>query len=171
MADRICCARATSPLVQTSEKAAPYVTREGLSSNATRLSMKLVEDSLKVLLAVHSFKYHLSKTSISTRVLARAVLEPCLIQQPARPLRRSALTASSVPRLLISLHFIQVIFSQMADDGLWRKGEPIYSAHGEMNGRDIGNAYVFAYDMLGTILHVFEDEPTLFVPYVPQLEK
>lgn len=54
MAGHICCARATSPLIQTSEKAAPYVTREGLSSNATRLSMKLVEDSLKVLLAVYS---------------------------------------------------------------------------------------------------------------------
>lgn len=59
----------------------------------------------------------------------------------------------------------------MSEDGLWRKGEPIYSSHREMNGRDIGNAYVFAYDVLGTILHVFQHEPLLFVPYVTHLER
>lgn len=40
-----------------------------------------------------------------------------------------------------------------------------------MRDRDIGNAYVFAFDMIGTLLTTFENEPELFAPYVPKLEK
>jgi hypothetical protein len=90
----------------------------------------------------------------------------------------------------------QVIFVRMSEDGLWRKGEPILRQSLNVAGRDIGNAYVFAFDVLSTLvsrplarylftsscvyslrtplllqLQVFSAESELFLPHVERLER
>jgi len=66
---------------------------------------------------------------------------------------------------------LEVIFACQADDGTWRKGEPIFSK-ADKSMRDIGNSYVFFFDLLGSILETMaEKDPFLIAPYLSQLEK
>ena len=43
---------------------------------------------------------------------------------------------------------LKVIFDQQKSDGTWIKGEPIF----RQGGRDIGNSYVFFFDLVGGLL-------------------
>lgn len=66
---------------------------------------------------------------------------------------------------------LEVIFNSQADDGTWRKGEPINSK-ADKSMRDIGNNYVFFFDLVGSLLGTMaEKDPFLIAPYLPQLEK
>lgn len=65
---------------------------------------------------------------------------------------------------------IQIFLSQFSD-GTWRKGEPINSI-GNSGTRDIGNNYVFFFDLLASVLgSIGEARPELLTPYLPQLER
>ena len=67
---------------------------------------------------------------------------------------------------------LEVIFACQAGDGTWRKGEPINSKADSKSMRDIGNSYVFFFDLVGSILGpMAEKDPSLIAPYLPQLEK
>jgi hypothetical protein len=67
---------------------------------------------------------------------------------------------------------LEVIFACQATDGTWRKGEPINSKTNSKSMRDIGNSYVFFFDLVGSILGpMAEKDPFLIAPYLPQLEK
>jgi hypothetical protein len=57
---------------------------------------------------------------------------------------------------------------QDADDGLWDRGQPIYKSF-RRKGRNIGNAYVFGVDALGSLLEMLQ--PDQFRQYVPNLER
>ena len=66
---------------------------------------------------------------------------------------------------------LAIIFQSQAEDGSWRKGEPINTA-GDMTGRDIGNNYVFFFDMVGSLLgSIGEKEPQLLAPFLPNFER
>jgi hypothetical protein len=91
----------------------------------------------------------------------------------ARPTIRYEDRPSNATRLSLKMveTSLEVIFAQMLEDGLWRKGEPIYTSQRNMDVRDIGNAYVFSYDLIGTLLEVFGSQPELFMPHVGKLER
>mmetsp|Transcript_23496 Transcript_23496/g.32208 ORF Transcript_23496/g.32208 Transcript_23496/m.32208 type:complete len:593 (-) Transcript_23496:2185-3963(-) len=66
---------------------------------------------------------------------------------------------------------LSVIFQSQFSDGTWRKGEPINSI-GNSGTRDIGNNYVFFFDLLASVLGSIGDaRPELLIPYLPQLER
>jgi hypothetical protein len=63
------------------------------------------------------------------------------------------------------------IFDSQFPDGTWRKGEPINSI-GNSGMRDIGNNYVFFFDLVGALLGTIgEVMPELLAPYLLQLER
>ena len=90
-----------------------------------------------------------------------------------------------------------VIFDQQSSDGTWRKGEPIFkvgggggSGSGGVGGvggrpaavappvtaapssRDIGNSYVFFFDLVGSMLGpLAQSQPSLLAPYLGNLER
>jgi hypothetical protein len=67
---------------------------------------------------------------------------------------------------------LEVIFSSQASDGTWRKGEPINKVNGANSSRDIGNNYVFFFDLLGSLLNsIGLKQPTLLAPYLHNLER
>ena len=67
---------------------------------------------------------------------------------------------------------LDIIFSVQSEDGTWRKGEPIFTQSDRGSNRDIGNSYVFFFDMIGSLLGPLADsEPSLLAPYLPQLER
>lgn len=68
---------------------------------------------------------------------------------------------------------LEIIFESQASDGTWRKGEPIFSQGGDNNGkRDIGNSYVFFFDLVGSIvMSISPTNPELLAPYLPELER
>ena len=67
---------------------------------------------------------------------------------------------------------LEVIFACQATDGTWRKGEPINSKTDSKSMRDIGNSYVFFFDLVSSLLGpMAEKDPFLIAPYLPQLEK
>eukprot|EP01041_Mallomonas_annulata_P009233 gene9233-19148_t len=67
---------------------------------------------------------------------------------------------------------LAIIFNSQAEDGTWRKGEPIFTQNELGNKRDIGNSYVFFFELIGGILGPLADnEPTLLAPFLPQLER
>ena len=67
---------------------------------------------------------------------------------------------------------LDIIFEVQHSDGTWRKGEPINSKSDSKSMRDIGNSYVFFFDLVGSILGpMAEKDPFLIAPYLPQLEK
>ena len=69
---------------------------------------------------------------------------------------------------------LEVLFHNQALDGTWRKGEPIFTK-GDWtagSGRDIGNSYVFFFDLVGALLgDIADNEPELLAPYLPNLER
>ena len=84
---------------------------------------------------------------------------------------------------------LEIIFQSQQPDGTWRKGEPIVadvrvrratppppSSQGSSDSRDIGNAYVFFIDLVGSLLETLlrcepERAPELLGCYVPNLER
>lgn len=65
---------------------------------------------------------------------------------------------------------LRIIFGVQRLDGTWQKGEPIFKI-GSSKG-DIGNNYVFFFDLLGCMLGpMAEKEPNLFAPYISEIER
>eukprot|EP01035_Chromulina_nebulosa_P019192 gene19192-25038_t len=66
---------------------------------------------------------------------------------------------------------LKIIFSQQYTDGTWSKGEPI-SSSGLIDNRDIGNSYVFFFDLIESILQpISRDTPELLLPYISNIER
>lgn len=63
---------------------------------------------------------------------------------------------------------LDVIFACQGFDGTFRKGEPINS-RSDSKSRDIGNSYVFFWDLIGHILGTIAEKD--LAPYLSQLEK
>lgn len=63
---------------------------------------------------------------------------------------------------------LKAFFEEQRDDGLWDKGQPIYKSF-RKQGRNVGNAFVFSVDTLGSLMERIPAEE--FRPYLPQLEK
>jgi hypothetical protein len=65
---------------------------------------------------------------------------------------------------------LDILFSEQAMDGTWRKGEPI-SSFGESK-KNIGNSYVFFFDVVESLLtSIGEKAPQLLIPYVENFER
>jgi hypothetical protein len=101
------------------------------------------------------------------------------------PMTNNSATIESIPRInnkLVS-SALEVFFKEQDNnqgqaDGLWDRGQPIYKSF-KKKGRNVGNAYVFGIDALGSLLDVFgsgnnnndgNDNSEIFRPYLPNLE-
>jgi hypothetical protein len=102
------------------------------------------------------------------------------------PMTNNSATIESIPRInnkLVS-SALEVFFKEQDNnqgqaDGLWDRGQPIYKSF-KKKGRNVGNAYVFGIDALGSLLDVFgggnnnndgNDNSEIFRPYLPNLER
>ena len=63
---------------------------------------------------------------------------------------------------------LAAFFGEQEESGLWDRGQPIYKSF-RRQGRNIGNAYVYAVDPLASLLEILPAED--FRPYLPELEK
>ena len=63
---------------------------------------------------------------------------------------------------------LKAFFEEQLNDGLFDKGQPIYKSF-RRQGRNVGNAFVFSLDTLGTVLRELPSEE--FRPYLSQLER
>lgn len=63
---------------------------------------------------------------------------------------------------------LEIFMSEQRDDGLWDRGQPIYKNF-RRQGRNIGNAYVFVIDAVGSLLEMLPAED--FRPYLGVLQK
>jgi hypothetical protein len=70
------------------------------------------------------------------------------------------------PRLVRAA--VKVFFEVQRDNGMWDRGQPIYKSF-RRQGVNIGNAFIFSVDTLGTLLRTLPASE--FRPYLPQLEK
>lgn len=105
-----------------------------------------------IVLAYSLLSYYETSESSFLSSFARGVIEPTNIKLVQKAL--------------------EVIFSVQSDDGTWRKGEPIFTQSTSGNNRDIGNWYVFFFDLIASLLGVLTDkEPQLMAQYLPQLER
>eukprot|EP01031_Cornospumella_fuschlensis_P033266 gene33266-40246_t len=67
---------------------------------------------------------------------------------------------------------LRIIFSAQADDGTWRKGEPISKVNDPHRSRDIGNNYVFFFDLVASLLSsIGSKQPAVLAPYLSNLER
>ena len=67
---------------------------------------------------------------------------------------------------------LRIIFAVQREDGTWLKGEPISKQGSSRIDTDIGNNYVFFFDLVCCLLGpMAERDPSLLAPYVTQLEK
>eukprot|EP01038_Epipyxis_sp_PR26KG_P004845 gene4845-6792_t len=67
---------------------------------------------------------------------------------------------------------LKVIFESQSTDGTWSKGEPINKIGESNSNRDIGNNYVFFFDMISSIIEsIGETQPELLTPYIGHLER
>ena len=93
----------------------------------------------------------------------------------------SEAVTESIPRInrRLVLSALQVFFDEQdhnVADGLWDRGQPIYQSFNK-KGRNVGNAYVFGIDALGSVLDVLlppeimEGGGENFRPYLPNLER
>jgi hypothetical protein len=57
-------------------------------------------------------------------------------------------------------------FEEQQDDGLWERGQPIYKSF-RRQGKNVGNAYVFAVDTIGSLLELLPAED--FRPHLANL--
>lgn len=66
---------------------------------------------------------------------------------------------------------LQVIFANQFSDGTWRKGEPIHVKSSGTGGtnRDIGNSFVFFFDIVSGIIKALPQE--LLTPYMANFER
>ena len=73
---------------------------------------------------------------------------------------------------------LRVFFEEQdVSDGLWDRGQPIYKSF-KRGGRNVGNAYVFGIDALGSLLEVLGNSEInrggnaeVFRPYLRNLEQ
>ena len=63
---------------------------------------------------------------------------------------------------------LQAFFDEQLATGLWDKGQPIYKSF-RKQGRNVGNAFVFAIDTLGSLLEALEPED--FRPHLAKLKR
>eukprot|EP00934_Nitzschia_sp_Nitz4_P004246 Nitzschia sp. Nitz4//scaffold13_size275219//235827//238088//NITZ4_000919-RA/size275219-processed-gene-0.167-mRNA-1//-1//CDS//3329536149//4236//frame0 len=63
---------------------------------------------------------------------------------------------------------LSAFFDEQREDGLWERGQPIYKSF-RRQGRNVGNAYVFAVDTIGSMLEILPAED--FRPHLPKLQK
>ncbi|CAM9223214.1 unnamed protein product [Phaeothamnion confervicola] len=75
---------------------------------------------------------------------------------------------------------LDIVFMQQQPDGLWAQGQAIYNPGDPAQGAegsaarvaaDVGNSYAFTFDLLGSLLEVFSDVPSLVGKYHVQLER
>jgi len=59
-------------------------------------------------------------------------------------------------------------FDEQQDDGLWERGQPIYKSF-RRKGKNVGNAYVFAVDTIGSLLEALPAED--FRPHLASLQR
>jgi hypothetical protein len=64
---------------------------------------------------------------------------------------------------------LKVIFDAQFKDGTWRKGEAIKTKGGTNAKRDIGNSYVFFFDIVSGLIKALPQE--LLMPYTENLER
>lgn len=86
----------------------------------------------------------------------------------------SSFARGVVPAINIKLvkEALKVIFANQAEDGTWAKGEPINKIGDAQGKRDIGNNYVFFFDLVGALLTALgEQQPALLSPYLRNLER
>jgi len=71
--------------------------------------------------------------------------------------------------LKLTAHILGAIFALQKESGLWPKGEPIAS---RFPTRDLGNSFVFSFDMLGELLMTIgEEQPALFREHLFSIER
>lgn len=63
---------------------------------------------------------------------------------------------------------LDTYFAEQQDDGLWERGQPIYKSF-RRKGKNVGNAYVFAIDTIGSLLELLPAED--FRPHLGKLQK
>jgi hypothetical protein len=63
---------------------------------------------------------------------------------------------------------LSAFFAEQRDDGLWERGQPIYKSF-RKQGRNVGNAYVFSVDTIGSMLEILPAED--FRPHLGSLQK
>jgi hypothetical protein len=63
---------------------------------------------------------------------------------------------------------LDAFFDDQLENGLWEKGQPIYKSF-RRTGRNVGNAFVFALDTVGTLLK--ELPADMFRPHLQSLER
>lgn len=67
---------------------------------------------------------------------------------------------------------LAIIFACQASDGTWRKGEPISSKGATQSDRDIGNNYVFFFDIIDSLVSsIGSFQPELLLPYLKNIER
>uniref|UniRef100_A0A7S2R1B7 AAA+ ATPase domain-containing protein n=1 Tax=Eucampia antarctica TaxID=49252 RepID=A0A7S2R1B7_9STRA len=77
-------------------------------------------------------------------------------------------TTVSPPNKNLITKALSAFFDEQTSDGMWDKGQPIYKSF-RKTGRNVGNAFVFATDTLGSLLTAFPAEA--FRPHLHNLEK
>jgi len=77
-------------------------------------------------------------------------------------------TKSGPPNKPLVKAALDAFFEEQNDDGMWDKGQPIYKSF-RKTGRNIGNAFVYAADTLGSLLDALPAED--FRPHINALEK
>lgn len=77
-------------------------------------------------------------------------------------------SAISVPNKQVVKAALEAFFEEQNAEGLWDRGQPIYQAF-RRTGRNIGNAFVFATDTVGSLLKALPAE--YFRPHIASLEK
>lgn len=77
-------------------------------------------------------------------------------------------SVKKVNRRLVQAALEAFFQEQNERDGLWDRGQPIYRSF-HRQGRNVGNAYVFALDALGSLLEFLPAEE--FRPYLSNLER
>jgi len=71
----------------------------------------------------------------------------------------------------LALKALEVLFSQQLGNGLWPQGAPIDRTGESMRG-DIGNSFVFTFDLLASLLGTIGiSHPEFLRPFLPQLYK
>ena len=63
---------------------------------------------------------------------------------------------------------LAAFFEEQQDDGLWERGQPIYKSF-RRQGKNVGNAYVFAVDTIGSLLELLPAED--FRPHLASLQR
>ena len=109
--------------------------------------------------------YSLLIYTISSRALTNSGTAGREIVPGAGPLEGTAIAPANAQLIRSGLN---TFFSYQDADGLWPKGQPIYKTF-RRTGRNVGNAFVFSVDTLGSLLENLP--PEMFRPYLLQLDR